>query len=366
MDITELLVETQKRGASDLHLSSTNPPMIRQHGDMTALAPSPLNAETIKSMIYSIMTEQQRTEYERDFEIDFSISFGDHMRFRVNAFNTMYGPAAVFRTIPTKILTLEDLKAPDVFKRLAKLHKGMILVTGPTGSGKSTTLAAIIDYINANQAKHIITIEDPIEFVHRSKRSLINQREVGANTKSFARALKSCLREDPDIILVGELRDLETIQLAMTAAETGHLVFGTLHTNSAPKTVDRIIDVFPANDKPMIRAMLSVSIQAVISQGLVKRADGTGRVAVHEIMLGTPAVRNLIRENKIPQLQSLIQTGSKLGMVTMKDNLYRLMQEGAISESVVEELLSENLDQEGEAGALSGQRGFGNKSASSF
>lgn len=369
MDITELLVETQKKGASDLHLSSTNPPIIRLHGEMTPLLPDPLLPEQIKHMLYAIMTEQQRTEYERDLEIDFSISFGEHMRFRVNAFNTLYGPAAVFRTIPTKILSLEDLKAPDVFKRLTKLHKGMILVTGPTGSGKSTTLAAIIDYINTNHAKHIITIEDPIEFVHRSKRSLVNQREVGANTKSFARALKSCLREDPDIILVGELRDLETIQLAMTAAETGHLVMGTLHTNSAPKTIDRIIDVFPANDKPMIRAMLSVSIQAIISQSLVKRSDGNGRIAAHEIMLGTPAIRNLIRENKIPQLYSLIQTGSKMGMITMKDCLYAHMKEGRISEATVEDILAESMDSDGgDTSNLTGaaSKSFGAKSANSF
>jgi twitching motility protein PilT len=370
MDITELLVETQKRGASDLHLSSTNPPIIRLHGDMMPVASQALSPEAIKAMLYSIMTEYQRTEYERELEVDFSITLGEHMRFRVNAFNTLYGPAAVFRTIPTKILSLEDLKAPDVFKRLTKLHKGLILVTGPTGSGKSTTLAAMVNHVNATMSKHIITIEDPIEFVHRSKQSLINQREVGANTKSFARALKSCLREDPDIILVGELRDLETIQLAMTAAETGHLVMGTLHTNTAPKTIDRIIDVFPANDKPMIRAMLSVSIQAIISQALIKTADGHGRVAAHEIMLGTPAIRNLIREGKIPQLYSLIQTGSKMGMITMKDSLYALMKEGKISGAAVEELLAENMDGDaGEAANLTGQanKGFGsNRNASSF
>ncbi|MBY0355513.1 MAG: type IV pilus twitching motility protein PilT [Rickettsiales bacterium] len=369
MDITELLVETQKRGASDLHLSSTNPPIIRMHGDMMPIESDALGPEQIKAMIYAIMTEQQRTDYEREMELDFSISFGEHMRFRVNAFNTLYGPAAVFRTIPTKILSLEDLKAPEVFKRLTKLHKGLILVTGPTGSGKSTTLAAMVNHINSTQSKHIITIEDPIEFVHKSKKSLVNQREVGANTKSFSRALKSCLREDPDIILVGELRDLETIQLAMTAAETGHLVMGTLHTNTAPKTIDRVIDVFPANDKPMIRAMLSVSIQAIISQALVKTSDGHGRVAAHEIMLGTPAVRNLIREGKVPQLYSLIQTGSKMGMITMKDSLYALLSEGKISSDVVEDILAESMDGDSsDASNVGGaaSKGFGNKSASSF
>lgn len=340
MEITDLLLYTKKHNASDLHLSAGNPPIVRVHGDMRPTTGNVvLQPEDIKQMLYSIMTEHQRSEYEREFEIDFSIAFGDQMRFRVNAFNTMNGPAAVFRTIPTQVLSLEELRTPDILRELTKLHKGLILVTGPTGSGKSTTLAAMIDYINANTAKHIITIEDPIEFVHQSKKSLINQREVGTSTKSFARALKSVLREDPDIILVGEMRDLETIQLALTAAETGHLVMGTLHTNTAPKTIDRIIDVFPANDKPMVRAMLSVSIQAVVSQALLKRKEG-GRVAAHEIMLGTPAVRNLIREGKVPQLYSAIQMGRKLGMVTMKDSLYKLMQDGVISEEIVREALA--------------------------
>ena len=339
MEITDLLIATVKNGASDLHLAATNPPMMRVNGDILQLNSPPLQPDAVKQMLYSIMTEQQRTEYERDFEIDFSISFGEEMRFRVNAFNTLNGPAAVFRTIPTKILSLEDLNAPAVLKRLCDLPKGLVLVTGPTGSGKSTTLAAMIDYINSTDSRHILTVEDPVEFVHQSKTSLINQREVGAHTKSFARALKSSLREDPDVILVGELRDLETIQLAMTAAETGHLVMGTLHTNTAPKTIDRIIDVFPANDKEMIRAMLSVSLEAVIAQVLVKRADGSGRVAAHEILLGTPAARNLIREGKVPQLYSIIQMGSKLGMTTMKDSLYKLMQDGTIDQATVKEVM---------------------------
>lgn len=340
MEITDLLIYTKKHNASDLHLSAGNPPIVRVHGDMRPTVDSiTLEPEDIKQMLYSIMTEHQRSEYEREFEIDFSIAFGDQMRFRVNAFNTLNGPAAVFRTIPTKVLSLQDLGAPPIFGELTKLHKGLVLVTGPTGSGKSTTLAAMIDHINSTTAKHIITIEDPIEFVHQSKKSLINQREVGTSTKSFARALKSVLREDPDIILVGEMRDLETIQLALTAAETGHLVMGTLHTNTAPKTIDRIIDVFPANDKPMVRAMLSVSIQAIISQALLKRKEG-GRVASHEIMLGTPAVRNLIREGKVPQLYSAIQMGRKLGMTTMKDSVYKLFQEGVITEDTVREMLT--------------------------
>lgn len=346
MEVTDLLISTVKNGASDLHLSATNPPLMRVDGDMMPINAPALSPDEVKTMLYSIMTEQQRSEYERDLETDFSISFGEEMRFRVNAFNSINGPGAVFRTIPTKVLTLDDLKAPEVLKKLCTLHKGLVLVTGPTGSGKSTTLAAMIDYMNAHYAHHILTIEDPVEFVHKTKKSLINQREVGASTLSFAKALKSALREDPDIILVGELRDLETIQLAMTAAETGHLVMGTLHTNSAPKTIDRIIDVFPANDKEMIRAMLSVSLEAVIAQTLLKRKGG-GRVAAHEIMLGTPAIRNLIREGKVPQISSMMQMGSKLGMCTMKDTIYKLLDEGTIDEETAREVLVDAEEDEG-------------------
>jgi twitching motility protein PilT len=285
------------------------------------------------------MTEQQRAEYERDYEIDFAISFGKDLRFRVNAFNTLNGSAAVLRSIPNRIITLEELGAPEILKKLCNLHKGLLLITGPTGSGKSTTLAAMINHINTNDAKHIITIEDPVEFIHASKKSLINQREVGKNTRSFSKALRSALREDPDVILVGELRDIETIQLALTAAETGHLVMGTLHTNSAPKTIDRIIDVFPAGDKEMVRAMLSISLEAVVTQTLLKNRDG-GRVAAHEIMLGTPAVRNLIREARISQLYSLIQMGGKIGMSTMKDSIYGLLNQNIISEETARSALS--------------------------
>lgn len=331
MDITDLLVLARKNNASDLHLSVGNPPTLRLHGEIVTHGETPLSVEDIKRMLYSIMSEQQRADYERDLEIDFALSFGETMRFRINAFNTIAGPAAVFRTIPTDVLTLDELKAPEVLKRLTQLHKGLVLVTGPTGSGKSTTLAAMIDHINRTQSRHIITIEDPVEFIHHSKKSLINQREVGKNTKSFARALKSALREDPDVILVGELRDLETIQLALTAAETGHLVFATLHTSSAAKTIDRIIDVFPGGDKEMVRAMLSASLEAVVAQMLIKRAD-SGRVAAHEIMLGTSAVRNLIREGKVPQLYSMIQMGSKLGMSSMKDSIYALLNNNIIDQ----------------------------------
>jgi twitching motility protein PilT len=338
MDITDLLIYTQKNNASDLHLSTGNPPILRVHGEMMPHKSDPLTAEAIKTMLYSIMTEQQRADYERDFELDFAISFGENLRFRVNAFNTFGGPAAALRIIPSRIQTLDELETPQILKHLCQLRKGMILVTGPTGSGKSTTQAAMVNHINTTESRHIITIEDPIEFVHHSQKSLINQREVGKNTKSFARALRSALREDPDVILVGELRDIESIQLALTAAETGHLVLGTLHTNSAAKTIDRIIDVFPAEDKEMVRAMLSVSLEAVITQTLLKRKD-KGRVAAHEIMLGTAAVRNLIREGKIPQLYSMIQMGSKLGMQTMRDSVFDLMNRGVIVEQTARAIL---------------------------
>ncbi len=348
MEITDLLISTVKNNASDLHLSATNPPLMRVNGDMIPLQAPALAPDAVKQMLYAIMTEQQRSEYERDYELDFSISFGEEMRFRVNAFNSINGPCAVFRTIPTTVLSLDQLKAPQILRELCKKHKGLILVTGPTGSGKSTTLAAMIDHINEYDAKHILTIEDPVEFVHKNKRSLINQREVGASTKSFAKALKSALREDPDVILVGEMRDLETIQLAMTAAETGHLVMGTLHTNSAPKTIDRIIDVFPASDKEMVRAMLSVSLEAIIAQTLLKKADNAGRVAAHEILLGTPAVRNLIREGKVPQIHSMMQMGSKLGMCTMKDSVYKLLEDNIISHDTARSaVMSDNEEEEG-------------------
>lgn len=364
MDITDLLMATHKNKASDLHLSSKNPPIMRINGEMLPLDVPALGPEDVKKMLYSIMTDQQRSDYENDLELDFSISFASDMRFRVNAFNTIYGTAAVFRTIPTKVITLEDLHAPEVLKKLCHLHRGLILVTGPTGSGKSTTLAAMVNHINSNFNKHILTIEDPVEFIHSPKRSLISQREVGASTRSFAKALKSSLREDPDVILVGELRDLETIQLAMTAAETGHLVMGTLHTSSAAKTIDRIIDVFPADDKEMIRAMLSVSLEAVIAQTLIKRADGSGRVAAYEIMLGTPAIRNLIREAKIPQITSMIQMGSKLGMSLMRDSLNKLYEDGVITSDTLRELLVSSSQSDEEVTFVGGS-GSGSKRAAS-
>ncbi len=330
MDIAELLAFSVKNNASDLHISAGLPPMIRVDGDIRRINVPALDHKTVHSLIYDIMNDKQRKDFEEFLETDFSFEIPNLARFRVNAFNHNRGAGGVFRTIPSTILSLEELGAPMSFKDIADQPRGIVLVTGPTGSGKSTTLAAMMDHVNNERFEHILTIEDPIEFVHESKKCLVNQREVHRDTHGFNEALRSALREDPDIILVGELRDLETIRLALTAAETGHLVFGTLHTSSAAKTIDRIIDVFPAAEKTMVRSMLSESLRAVISQTLLKKTGG-GRVAAHEIMIGTPAIRNLIREDKVAQMYSAIQTGQAVGMQTLDQNLQELVQRGLVS-----------------------------------
>jgi twitching motility protein PilT len=330
MDIAELLAFSVKHNASDLHLSAGLPPMIRVDGDIRRINVPELEHKVVHALVYDIMNDKQRKDFEEFFETDFSFEIPGLARFRVNAFNQDRGASAVFRTIPSKVLTLEDLGCPATFKDIVNVPRGLVLVTGPTGSGKSTTLAAMMDYKNDSEYAHILTIEDPIEFVHTSKKCLINQREVHRDTLGFAEALRSALREDPDIILVGELRDLETIRLALTAAETGHLVFGTLHTSSAAKTIDRIIDVFPAGEKSMVRSMLSESLRAVISQTLMKKIGG-GRTAAWEIMVGTPAIRNLIREDKVAQMYSAIQTGQAAGMQTLDQHLTEIVKKGMVS-----------------------------------
>jgi len=330
MDIAQLLAFGVKQGASDLHLSAGLPPMIRVDGDIRRINVPEMDHKQVHDMIYDIMSDKQRKDYEEFLETDFSFEIPGLARFRVNAFNHNRGAGGVFRTIPSKILSLEDLNAPKIFEEISEYPRGIVLVTGPTGSGKSTTLAGMVDYKNDSEYGHILTVEDPIEFVHESKKCLVNQREVHRDTLGFNEALRSALREDPDTILVGEMRDLETIRLALSAAETGHLVFGTLHTSSAAKTIDRIVDVFPAAEKAMVRSMLSESLKAVISQTLMKKIGG-GRVAAHEIMIGTPAIRNLIREDKIAQMYSAIQTGQNVGMQTLDQNLKTLLGSGIVA-----------------------------------
>ncbi|MFP8966710.1 type IV pilus twitching motility protein PilT [Pokkaliibacter sp. CJK22405] len=330
MDITELLSFSVNQNASDLHLSAGQPPLIRVDGEIRRIKMDPLDNKLVLDLVYSIMNDAQRNVFEQELEADFSFELPNLARFRVNVFNQNRGCAAVFRTIPSKVLSMEQLGLGPIFRKLSERPRGLVLITGPTGSGKSTTMAAMIDYVNENFHHHILTIEDPVEFVYEPKKSLINQREMARDTHSFSNALRAALREDPDIILVGEMRDLETIRLALTAAETGHLVFGSLHTNSASKTIDRIIDVFPAAEKSMARSMLSESLEGVVSQTLIKRKGG-GRVAAHEIMVGTPAIRNLIREDKIAQMYSVIQSGASLGMKTMDQSLGELVAKGLIT-----------------------------------
>jgi twitching motility protein PilT len=341
LDMTELLKFAMQSGASDLHISSGESPMFRIHGDIRRIDLEPLNEEEVHTMIYDILNDQQRKKFEENHELDFSIALGEYGRFRVNVFIQNRGEAAVLRTIPNRVRSFEELGLPKICKSIAKSEKGLVLATGPTGSGKSTTLATMIDLINSSFHKHIITIEDPIEFIHESKKCLVNQREVGEHTHNFANALRSALREDPDVILVGEMRDLETISLALTAAETGHLVFASLHTSNAPKTIDRIIDVFPADQQAQIRTMLSETLYAVISQILLKRADGKGRVPALETMICTPAIRNLIRESKGAQIFSAIQTSQKYGMQTMEASIKNLLERRIVSPEEVQNILED-------------------------
>ncbi|RUO22965.1 twitching motility protein PilT [Aliidiomarina minuta] len=344
MDIEQLLQRSVADNASDLHISAGSPPLMRVDGEIIKAGTQVLSEDDVKNLLLGIMTEHQRHEYAEHLETDFAYHVPGLARFRVNVFTQQRGAAAAFRTIPDRVLTLDELDAPPVLKELAELHRGLVLVTGPTGSGKSTTLAAMVNHINESRQQHILTIEDPIEFVHQNKQSLINQREVHRDTHSFQAALRSALREDPDVILVGELRDLETIRLAMTAAETGHLVFATLHTTSAPKTINRIIDVFPGDEKAMVRSMLSESLRGVVSQLLLKRPRG-GRIAAHEVMVATPAIKNLIREDKVAQMYSAVQTGASHGMQTMEQALTRLQQSNAVENESVQRILGSSQSQ---------------------
>lgn len=346
--IEALLTNITQKGASDLHISAGVPPMCRLHGEMQELSSTALDNSSAKSLIYAMMTKEQIESFEKDLESDFSFTVEGVARFRANVFLQQRGIGAVYRVIPSEVLTLEQVNAPEVLKDICNNRSGLVLVTGPTGSGKSTTLAAMINHINENKSEHILTIEDPVEFTHINKKSLINQREVHTHTQSFNNALRAALREDPDVILVGEMRDLETITLALTAAETGHLVFGTLHTSSAAKTIDRIIDVFPAEEQSMVRAMLSESLKGVVAQTLVKTKDGKGRAAAMEIMVSTPAISNLIRENKISQMYSMIQTGKKVGMQTLEQALQELVGKDLIDGSVLEELVPKKADLDAE------------------
>lgn len=336
MDLVDVLVEVMEMGASDLHLTVGVPPIARVHGQLVKLSYPPLKPTDTRDLVYSILTQEQRQRLETDWEIDFSYSVPGRARFRVNAYFQRNSIGAAFRMVPLNVMTIDELGLPKVVHTLCQKPRGFVLVTGPTGSGKSTTLAAIIDEINETRAEHIVTVEDPIEFLHRHKKSIVNQREVGTDTKSFNRALRSVLRQDPDVILVGEMRDLETIQTALTAAETGHLVFATLHTQDAPQSIDRIIDVFPPHQQEQVRIQLSSTIQGIITQQLLPRADGRGRVVACEVLIPTPAVRNLIREGKTHQIYTVMQTGSKYGMQTMDWALADLVRRRLITQELAE------------------------------
>ncbi|MBS0236241.1 MAG: type IV pilus twitching motility protein PilT [Proteobacteria bacterium] len=344
MDLMSLVNHAREHNASDIHISSNHPPMLRVMGDISYLNVPPLTQNDVMQILKSSFNDAQMERYQRDFELDSSIEVGKNL-YRVNAYYTNNGPSIALRVIPEHIMTLGELKIPAIVEQFASMTRGLILVTGPCGSGKSTTLAAIINYINRNFSRHIITVEDPIEYRFQSEKSLVNQREIDTHTKSFSQALRSALREDPDIIMLGELRDLETIQLALTAAETGHLVLSTLHTSSAPKTIDRIIDVFPSADKPLIRTMLASSLEGIISQALIPKVDHKSRVATYEILVATQGIRNLIRENKVHQITSMMEIGSKYGMMLMSQHLKKLEAEGVINEAIAKELFIESLDE---------------------
>jgi twitching motility protein PilT len=329
--IHEMLSFAVQHNASDVHLAAGEIPSVRIDGEVRRLDLDPLSTDDVRRLAYSVMNERQKTRFENELEVDFSIGVKGLARFRVNVFNQSRGVGIVLRQIPSRVMTLDEIGAPPIFHTISNFRKGLVLLTGPTGSGKSTSLAALVDQVNKTRSEHILTIEDPIEFVHVPHKCLINQREVGTHTHSFAAALRSALREDPDVILVGEMRDLETVSLALTAAETGHLVFGTMHTNSCPETIDRIIDAYPHEQQAQIRTMLSTSLQAVVTQMLIRKGKGKGRVAAHEVMVVNPAIRNLIRENKLYQIQSVMQAGKSEGMQTMASSIRRLVQRGMIS-----------------------------------
>lgn len=344
MDITQLLAFCHESDASDLHLSAGSPPVLRIYGGLKRVKTEALSSEEIKKIIYPVMSEHHQKQFEQEKELDFAVTYAKDTRFRVNLFRNRGGISAVFRLIPNKIPSFAELDLPPIFEKLSSLPKGLVLLTGPSGSGKSTTLAAMVNYINDHFNKHIITIEDPVEFIHQSNKSLINHREIGHDTHSYAQALKGALRQDPNVILVGEMRDYETISLALTAAETGHLVFSTLHAASPENAISRIIDVFPAQDKEMVRTMLANSLEGIVSQILIKRKDGKGRISAFETLIGNLAIKNMIKENRLSHIRSVIETGSKHGMMTMQNSVQSLIDHGlVVEEDVASSMLDLNL-----------------------